>query len=68
VYIFTDAIWTPLCDIVPAIDKMVETLVTHKLPEKPVGLRFISFGGDAECLKRLRLVDNYLVSKPKLPQ
>jgi hypothetical protein len=68
VYIFTDAIWTPLCDIVPAIDKMVETLVTHKLPEKQVGLQFISFGDDAECLKRLKLVDSYLVSKPKLPQ
>jgi hypothetical protein len=68
VYIFTDALWTPLCDIVPAIDKMVEKLVTHKLPEKQVGLQFISFGDDAECLKRLRLVDNYLVSKPKLPQ
>ncbi|KAH6672041.1 hypothetical protein B0J14DRAFT_85731 [Halenospora varia] len=67
VYIFTDAIWTPLCDIVPAIDKMVEGLVAHKLPEKQVGLQFISFGDDAECLKRLMLVDNYLVLKPKLP-
>jgi hypothetical protein len=47
---------------------MVETLVTHKLPEKQVGLQFISFGDDAECLKRLKLVDSYLVSKPKLPQ
>lgn len=68
VYIFTDAIWTPLCDIVPAIDKMVEGLVAHKLPEKQVGLQFISFGDDAECLKRLMLVDNYLVLKPELPQ
>jgi hypothetical protein len=68
VYIFTDAIWTPLCDIVPAIDKMVEKMVAHNLPEKQVGLQFISFGDDAECLKRLRLVDNYLVLKPKLPQ
>lgn len=67
-YIFTDAIWTPLCDIVPAIDKMVGKLVAFNLPEKQVGLQFISFGDDAECLKRLRLVDNYLVSKPKLPQ
>jgi hypothetical protein len=68
VYIFTDAIWTPLCDIVPAIDRIVEILVDNKLPEKQVGLQFISFGGNAEGLKRLRLVDNYLVSKPKLPQ
>ena len=68
VYIFTDAIWTPLCDIVPAIDKMVETLVAHKLPEKQVGLQLISFGDDVEGLKRLKLVDNYLVSKPTLPQ
>jgi hypothetical protein len=68
VYIFTDAVWTPLCDIVPAIDKMVGKLVALNLPEKQVGLQFISFGNDAESLKRLRLVDNYLVSKPKLPQ
>jgi hypothetical protein len=67
-YIFTDAIWTPLCDIVPAIDKMVGKLVAFNLPEKQVGLQFISFGDDAECLIRLKLVDNYLVSKPKLPQ
>ena len=31
VYIFTDAIWTPYFDVVPAIDKMVETLVAHEL-------------------------------------
>jgi hypothetical protein len=67
VYIFTDARWTQFCDIVPAIDKMVETLVALKLPEKQVGLQFISFGDDEEGLKRLKLVDNYLVSKPKLP-
>lgn len=67
-YIFTDAVWTPLCDIVPAIDKMVGEMVALNLPEKQVGLQFISFGDDAECLKRLKLVDNYLVSKPKLPQ
>lgn len=68
VYIFTDAIWTPLCDIVPAIDKMVRTLVKLQLPEKQVGLQFISFGTDTEGLTRLKLVDNYLVLKPSLPQ
>jgi len=47
---------------------MVEKLVAHNLPEKQVGLQFISFGDDAEGLKRLRLVDNYLVLKPRLPQ
>jgi hypothetical protein len=47
---------------------MVGKLVALKLPEKQVGLQFISFGDDAECLNRLKLVDNYLVSKPKLPQ
>jgi hypothetical protein len=46
---------------------MVETLVALKLPEKQVGLQFISFGDDEEGLKRLKLVDNYLVLKPKLP-
>jgi hypothetical protein len=64
VYIFTDARWLPSCDIVPAIDKMVGTLVANKLPEHHIGLQFVSFGNDVEGLKRLQLVDNYLVSRP----
>ncbi|RDL30168.1 uncharacterized protein BP5553_10446 [Venustampulla echinocandica] len=67
VYIFTDAIWTPLCNIVPAIHTMVKTLVANDLPEKQVGLQFISFGDDAQSLERLRLVDSFLVSKPDFP-
>lgn len=67
VYIFTDANWTRQCDIVPPIDKMVKTLVQHGLPENQVGLQFISFGNDPESLRRLTLVDNYLVSMPTIP-
>lgn len=67
VYIFTDAVWTPLCDIVPSIDRMVKTLTTYQLPEKQVGLQFISFGNNLDGLARLRLVDNFLVSKPEFP-
>ncbi len=60
VYIFTDALWISTCNIVPAIDKMVSELITHQLPEKQVGLQFISFGDDREGLDRLKLVDNCL--------
>lgn len=60
VYIFTDGIWNPSCDIVPAIDNCVKSMMRHRVPEKEVGLQFISFGNDTEGLNRLRLVDNYL--------
>lgn len=65
VYVFTDANWMPQCNIVPAIDEIVKTLVEHGLPEKQVGLQFISFGNHPECMGRLRLVDNYLAD-PRL--
>jgi hypothetical protein len=60
VYILTDGKWNPKCNIVPAIDKIVSFMDSHKLPEKTVGLQFIRFGADAEGGRKLQLVDNYL--------
>lgn len=60
VYILTDGCWTPSCDVVPAIDNIVNTLLELKLPEKQVGLQFISFGDDKDGLARLKLLDSYL--------
>jgi len=59
VYILTDGIWTPSCNIVPAIDKTVNMMVELSL-RKQVGLQFISFGTDPEGLARMELVDNRL--------
>jgi len=60
IYIFTDGIWTPSCDIVPIIKKTVMAMVGLGLSKKQVGLQFISFGNSADGLGRMRLVDDHL--------
>lgn len=60
IYIFTDGIWTPSCDIVPIIKKTVMAMVELGLSKKQVGLQFVSFGNSADGLGRMRLVDDHL--------
>ena len=60
VYVFTDGRWTTSCNVVPAIDNVVRAMVEHNLPEKQVGLQFVSFGDDKDGLARLQLLDNCL--------
>lgn len=60
VYIFTDAVWTRSCNVVPAIDSMVDVLKSFGKFEKQIGIQFISFGEDLEGLARLDLLDNGL--------
>lgn len=50
VYILTDGIWQPGCDVVTPISSMVTYLKSHDLLDKQVGIQFIRFG-DAEGVK-----------------
>ena len=60
VYIFTDGVWNPDCDVVPEIDKIVQTILELNLSQRKIGLQFISFGDDEDGLARLNLLDNCL--------
>lgn len=59
-YIFTDGIWTPGCDVVHGISKIVQILQDLRISEKKIGLQFISFGKDKNGLARMDLLDNHL--------
>jgi hypothetical protein len=60
IFIFTDGAWQPKCDVSSAIKKIIDLLVELKLPEKQVGIQFISFGNNPENLKRLQSLDDEL--------
>jgi len=57
IYILTDGMWTPDCNIVPIIDRTVQAMAELEL-RKQVGLQFISFGSHPEGLARMELVDS----------
>jgi hypothetical protein len=59
-YILTDGVWQPKCDVFPAIKNLVDLLVELKLDEKQVGIQFISFGNDSDGLNRLERLDSGL--------
>lgn len=58
VYIFTDGIWQPECDLKPLIRRVVNKLKGNE-PYK-VGIQFISFGEDARGLESLETLDDFL--------
>jgi hypothetical protein len=60
VYVFTDGRWTRRSDPKPAIESLVSSLVALKYPSSQVGIQFISFGRDAEALKRFEHYDSGL--------
>jgi hypothetical protein len=60
VYVFTNAMWTNHSDPTPAIKMIVDSLVRLEAPKNQVGIQFISFGQDQECLDRLEHLDKHL--------
>lgn len=64
-YIFTDGLWRAQCDLVPAIDNIVRTMMEVHAPQSQIGIQFISFGNDQEGIARLDLLDTGLYP-PKL--
>lgn len=59
-YVFTDAVWTPTCNVVLAIDTIVARLTSLGKYEKQIGIQFISFGNIPDSLRRLGILDSKL--------
>ena len=57
-YIFTDAVWQPKCDVAPVIKALVSTLNQQNLHKQQAGLQFIRFGNSEQGMKRLDDLDN----------
>jgi hypothetical protein len=60
VYVFTNAVWGGKSDPKVAIESIVDNLIDLRLPATRVGIQFISFGNDPECLRRLDYYDSGL--------
>ena len=56
-YVFTDAVWQPVCDVEAVIKSLVNTLKQQNLHKQQVGIQFIQFGNEPWCTKRLRELD-----------
>lgn len=62
IYAFTDAVWQPGCDGSGPIIHMIETLNRLNVPndQKQIGVQFICFGNNPECIAKLRYLDDGL--------
>jgi hypothetical protein len=58
IYVLTNGIWQPNIDLAPPIKRLLAKLGEHG--KYQVGIQFISFGRDAEALKRLDKIDDDL--------
>ena len=63
-YVLTDGIWQPGCDVETPITSMVNKLKEHDLLDKQVGIQFIRFGHDEAAIRHLDYLDREL--KPDL--
>lgn len=59
-YVLTDGIWQPDCDITEIIKHQVDCLKDHNLYREQFGIQFIRFGDDPEGVKRLEQLDSGL--------
>lgn len=60
-YIFTDAVWYPRCDVSPVIKSLVDTLIKQNLPKQQIGIQFVRFGDYPEGITRLERLDRMKV-------
>ena len=58
VYIFTDGIWQPKCNMSNPIRTIIEKCIQYRLPRGKVGVQFIQFGDDAEGTEKLTKLDS----------
>ena len=56
-YIFTDAVWQPVCDVAPVIKSLVNTLNQQNLHKQQIGIQFIRFGDQPKYIRRLEKLD-----------
>ena len=61
-YIFTDAIWQPRCDVAPVVKSLVNTINQQNLLKQQAGIQFIRFGDSKEGMKRLQDLDNLMLN------
>ena len=59
-YILTDGLWHPGCDVPSVISSMVECLVKHDLHLKQIAIQFIRFGTDEDAIAKLKHLDEGL--------
>ena len=60
VYILTDGVWQPDCDLAPLIENLVNNLGRHSMEREQFGIQFIRFGDDPEGKIRLDQLDSGL--------
>lgn len=59
-YILTDGVWDPECDLVNEVKALVASLQKKEMPDKHVGIQFIRFGDDPKAIDRLEKLDSGL--------
>lgn len=59
-YILTDGVWQPGCDLVPMIKKLVASLEENSMESEQFGIQFIRFGNDPDGIRRLDQLDSGL--------
>ncbi|KAL8946997.1 MAG: hypothetical protein Q9222_006679 [Ikaeria aurantiellina] len=59
-YVLTNGIWQPGCDLVTEIKTLVKLLQEHNMTNKYIGIQFIRFGHDKKGKERLRMLDSGL--------
>ena len=57
-YVLTDAIWEQHSDAKQPIESLVETMKELRYPQNHVGIQFVRFGDNPECIKKLRELDD----------
>ena len=59
-YVLTDGIWQPKCDVAFVIQSLVERVRRYYLPGHRVCIQFIRFGNDEDCEMKLQNLDSGL--------
>lgn len=60
VYILTDGVWQPGCDLTQLIRKLVISLEQYSMEREQIGIQFIRFGSNSDGITRLKQLDSGL--------
>ena len=58
IYILTDGVWQPKCDVAGPIKSLMTKMEQYDLPKGQVGIQFIQFGDDFEGSQKLAKLDS----------
>lgn len=59
-YVLTDAVWQPICNVDPVIISMVNSLEQENMRNAQIGIQFVRLGNSREAKERLDRLDNGL--------